>query len=89
MGNLNIQHDIIQKLFFMRTQSGVARLDYSQPEKDEMEIIRTYVPEPDRQKGVGSALADRAIVYARERDMEIIPSCPFVKDYMRSQSVQE
>ena len=87
MGNLNIQHDVIQHLFFMKTRAGVARLDYSKPQKDEIEITRTYVPEIDRNKGIGSALADQAIMYARERDLKIIPSCPFIQSYLKSNSI--
>ncbi len=82
MENIHIQHDIIHNLFFTRTPLGIARLDYSKPNRNEINLERTYVPENYREKGIGSALVDNAISYARERDLKIGATCPFVRSYM-------
>lgn len=83
MDNIQVNHDIIHHVFFLRTPSGIARLDYSKPKRDIIEFERTYVPENYRERGIGTALADRAVSYARERDLKIVATCPFVKSFIK------
>lgn len=46
-------------------------------------LPHTVVPEAFAGKGVGSALAKAALGYARERQLKVIPLCPFIAGYIR------
>jgi predicted GNAT family acetyltransferase len=46
-------------------------------------LPHTVVPEAFEGKGVGSALAKAALGYARERQLKVIPLCPFIAGYIR------
>ncbi len=85
----DIQHDIINQLFFLRTGSGVARLRYTKPDRDVINLKETYVPTKNRGMGIGSALADQAITYAQNRNFEIETECPFVEKYMTEEMVSD
>jgi uncharacterized protein len=89
MQNLNIHHDLIKHVFFTRVREGMARLNYDTQNRSVMVLKDTYVPASDRGKGVGSALVDYALTYARERAMRIQPECPFVRQYLEEQTVSK
>lgn len=39
----------------------------------------THVDDSLRGEGVGQKLVERLVAYAREKDLKIVPLCPFVK----------
>ncbi|GAA4708734.1 N-acetyltransferase [Sphingomonas lutea] len=43
----------------------------------------TEVPESHEGQGVGTALIEAALASARERGLEVIPTCPFFAAYMK------
>ena len=45
-------------------------------------LPHTVVPEAFEGKGIASRLARYAMQYARDRDLKIIPLCPFMTAYM-------
>jgi len=45
-------------------------------------LPHTVVPEAFEGKGVGGKLARYAMQYARDRELKIIPLCPFMAAYM-------
>jgi len=45
-------------------------------------LHHTLVPEAFEGKGVASRLAKAALGYARERDLKVIPTCPFMAAYI-------
>lgn len=45
-------------------------------------LPHTVVPEAFEGKGVGSALAKAALGYAREHELKVIPTCPFMSGYI-------
>lgn len=46
-------------------------------------LPHTVVPEAFEGKGVGSALAKAALGYAREHELKVIPTCPFMSGYIK------
>jgi predicted GNAT family acetyltransferase len=46
-------------------------------------LPHTLVPESLGGKGIGSALAEAALSYARANDLKVYPSCPFIKAYIK------
>ncbi|QHA93129.1 GNAT family N-acetyltransferase [Bacillus sp. N1-1] len=45
----------------------------------QMIVDHTYVSEELRGEGIGEALVERVVSYAREEGKKIIPLCPFTK----------
>jgi predicted GNAT family acetyltransferase len=48
-----------------------------------MFLIHTQVPEELKGKGVGSAIVEKALRFAREKGYAIVPICPFVQAYLK------
>ena len=45
-------------------------------------LPHTVVPEEFEGRGVGSALAQAVLGYAREQGLEVVPTCPFIAGYI-------
>ncbi len=46
-------------------------------------LVHTEVPQQLRGRGLADQLVGAALEYAREHQLRVIPSCPFVKAYLR------
>ena len=67
--------------FEMRLDGETAYVAYRRmPES--INYISTFVPDALRGQGVGSALVEYALDYAAEKGLIIIPTCPFVREYI-------
>ena len=80
---MQVEHDIETHRFVARAPSGDAVLAYRPRGPGLLELYSTYVPEPDRNQGVGSRLVEAALGYAREQSMRVIPTCPYVSQWIR------
>src|SRR5215204_7545706 len=69
---MQVEHDIKTQRFVARAPSGDAVLAYRPRGPAVLELYSTYVPEPDRNQGVGSRLVEAALGYAREQGMRVI-----------------
>jgi predicted GNAT family acetyltransferase len=49
-------------------------------------LIHTEVPVQLTRKGIGDAIVENALVYAREKGYTIVPICPFVQSYLKKHS---
>jgi predicted GNAT family acetyltransferase len=67
--------------FEIRTDDGIAVLKYSQY-GNMLDLVHTEVPEQLAGRGLGSALAKYALDYARDHNLKVIATCPFVRMYM-------
>jgi hypothetical protein len=45
-------------------------------------LIHTEVPKELEGKGVGGAIVQKALQYAKDNDYKIVPICPFVRSYL-------
>ncbi|MBL6445843.1 N-acetyltransferase [Fulvivirga sp. 29W222] len=84
MHNLNVQHDINNKLFFAKVKGGMAQLTYDRIGEKRLDFKETRVPEPSRGMGVARHLIESALAYAKERDISVKPSCPVVQNIIRN-----
>lgn len=50
---------------------------------DGMDFIATFVPNKMQGKGIGSALAEYALTYAKNRHEKIEATCPFIREYIK------
>ena len=64
------------------TEHGVAHLRYV-ARGDVLDLVHTEVPQAAEGQGIGAALAKAALDHAREEGMKVIPSCPFVRTYIK------
>ncbi len=78
---LSVSHNRAAGLFEIRTEQGTALLRYAHAGPD-LDVVHTEVPEALEGKGYGSALAKAALAYAKDGGVKIIPSCPFMTDYL-------
>lgn len=80
------EHTIInnEKLmhFEIHGDNEVAFLEY-RFYHNKIVFMHTSVPETMEGKGVGSALAAKAFVYAKDNNMPVIVYCPFVLTYLK------
>jgi predicted GNAT family acetyltransferase len=50
---------------------------------DKLFLIHTEVPQALEGKGVGSAIVQKTLQYARDNSYKIVPLCPFVQTYLQ------
>ena len=65
-----------------RGEQGEAELTYRLRPGGRLVADRTGVPREMGGMGVGTALVERLYDLAKERNLRIVPACPFVEDKM-------
>lgn len=75
----HIERDPAQNRFVTSVNGDEAYVDYEQKSDDTLDYTSTFVPEEHREEGVGHELVIGALDYARENNMRVIATCPFVK----------
>ena len=77
-----IQHDNNEKKgAFIALEDGrqIGEMTYSVAGKDKIIIDHTEVDPAQKGQGIGKILLDKAVEYARENHIKILPLCPFAK----------
>ena len=77
-----VTNDLAAGRFEAHTEHGVAHLRYV-ARGDVLDLVHTEVPQAAEGQGVGAALAKAALDHARAEGMKVIPSCPFVRTYIK------
>jgi len=77
-----IQHDAAAHRFVAPLREGEGYLAYADEGGGTLDLQHTIVPEAARGQGVGESLVRAAFDYARENDLRVIPSCPFVQKWL-------
>jgi uncharacterized protein len=80
---MHVEHDSKTHRFVAQVPSGTAILAYAPAGPRLLELYSTYVPPPDRDRGVAGGLVEAALGYAREQGMRVIPTCPYVSQWIR------
>jgi predicted GNAT family acetyltransferase len=78
-----IRHDPAEQRFSLKLGDALAVLDYHRVDASTLDYRHTFVPPRMRGRGIASALTAYALRYAREQDVKVIPSCPFVAAFVR------
>ena len=77
---LSIQHDRNQKKFFAIVDEKECLLSYSiSPDQKTLDYYSTYVPQELRGRRIGEDIVKFALEYAKNNQLKVNPSCPFVK----------
>ena len=79
--DLNVEHNIEARRFEIHYGDEMARLEYrlSGPA---IVYTHTVVPLVLEGHGIAGRLAKEALDYARDRDLSVVPLCPYVADYI-------
>ena len=80
---MTVHHAPEQNRFTADTEAGAAHLDYVL-HGEALAFVHTLVPEGARGQGVGSALAQAGLDYARREGRAVIPECPFMAVYVQA-----
>ena len=80
---MTVQHDIEGSRFVVSLPYGEAQLVYAPFGDDLLELQHTEVPPSGHNQGVDDALVRAALAYARERDLNVIATCPYVQAWLR------
>jgi len=78
------QQDMHGGRFVVRFGDDEAELVYTRVGPKLIDMQHTYVPESARGHGVAEELAKAAFAYAREQGYRVVPTCPFVREWLRS-----
>lgn len=81
--NESVENNKEKNRFEVVSGSQVSKLVYQMRGGDTIDLIHTEVPEDLSGQGIGSALVTTALSYAREHNLKVIPSCPFVASYVQ------
>jgi len=73
--------EVISGRIEIERDGKVAYLEYSLG-GNVLELIHTEVPKELRGMGLASALAERALKWAREKGYKVDVICPFVREYI-------
>lgn len=77
-----VTHHAAASQFEMHTDAGNALLRYS-IEGATLDLLHTEVPTSLEGGGYGSALVRAALDYSRLNSLTVIPTCAFVREYMK------
>ena len=80
---MKVEHDETGSRFVVHLDGDDAELDYTIVGPKLIDLQHTYVPASARGKGVAEALAEAAFEYARDRGYRVVPTCPFVRIWLR------
>jgi uncharacterized protein len=65
--------------FIFESDQRLAEMVYTWAGDDKFIIEHTMVSDELKGQGIGRQLLDRAVAFAREKNLKIMPLCPFAK----------
>jgi hypothetical protein len=68
--------------FELEVEGKIAIIEFQKIEPNVLDLIHTEVPDELAGKGIGSKLVSGALKYCKDNNLQIIPSCPFIKSYI-------
>ena len=81
---MKVSHEPENSRFVVALADGLAVLEYARVDSATLDYHHTFVPLPLRGQGIASRLAEHALQYALDEDLAVVPSCPFIAAYIRS-----
>jgi predicted GNAT family acetyltransferase len=77
----DVVHVPARSRFELTVDGAVAVLTYEEGEQD-VALVHTVVPGELEGQGIGSRLVEAAVGWAREQQLEVVPVCSFVQDWL-------
>jgi uncharacterized protein len=79
---VNVENDLANERFLASLPEGIGELIYKRVGPLTLELVHTEVAPGLRGRGVGEALVEAAIAYARAEGLSIIATCPYVQRWL-------
>ena len=76
-------HDPDDLRFYAAVAGQEAEMTYTYPEDNILDLDYTFVPETARNQGWADKLVKASLEFAREKNYQVIPSCPVVEAYVK------
>ncbi|MFO7445295.1 MAG: GNAT family N-acetyltransferase [Ignavibacteriaceae bacterium] len=80
--NNEVKHDETNMNFSIKLNGKESSLKYRLKGSNTIEMFSTYVPEEHRNKGLASKMAVEALSFARNKNLKVIPTCSFMRDFI-------
>ncbi len=80
--SIKIENNPAQRRFEAKIGDDIASVEYILG-KDYIVFAHTEVPQAFEGKGIASQLAQTALEYAKDHQLEVMPLCPYFAAYMR------
>lgn len=81
--DFKVRHNESRHRFEIDLEDGALALLAYLPRDRTLNLVHTEVPAPWEGRGIAARLAQAAMEYAREAGFTVIPSCPYVQEYLR------
>ncbi len=82
MDSIDVKHDENNYKFYFNFDDKEAYLRYNLDDDRTMDIFQTYVPPALRGRNIAARLTEKALLFARENEYAVIPSCSYVEAYI-------
>jgi uncharacterized protein len=80
---MTVQQDTERSRFVVALPDGEAQLVYALSGDTAIDLQHTEVPPSDQGHGVADELVRAALSYAREHELRVIATCPYVQVWLR------
>ncbi|KTD15535.1 glutaredoxin [Legionella gratiana] len=80
---LNIRHDKQNQKFYVKKNNEESNLKYKKLDEQTLDYYATFVPENLRNQGIADNITDYALQYAKDNNYQVVPSCPYVRSYIK------
>lgn len=77
-----VKHDEKNSQFYIEIDDDIAHLDYSL-KGNLIDLYHTYTPPQLRGRGLAEKIVDFAFNYAKENNLKVIPSCPYIPYFLK------
>ncbi len=81
MEESEVKHDKSRERFFIDIEGDNVHLDYNLKD-DKIDLYHTYTPPQLRGRGLAGKVVEFAFKYAKENNLKVIPSCPFIPHFL-------
>jgi predicted GNAT family acetyltransferase len=79
---ITVEHHPAERRFVADIDGALAVLEYWPIDERTLDYRRTYTPPSLRGHGIASEITARALDYALEQGLRVVPSCPFVATFI-------
>ncbi len=82
-----VRHDPKEQKFYAVIEGKEAYLRYLVFDDNVMDMIKTYVPNELRGRGIAGVIVEQGLKFALENNFKVIPSCSYVDTYIERHPV--
>ena len=82
MDEPTVRHEPQQGRFSVHKDDHEAYMEYQQAGEGVVDFTHTFTPEELRGQGLAGKIVSAALDWARENDLQVIPTCSYVQSYL-------